>query len=73
MFTGREHGSPVFTAALPTARVHGFTNRVNGPCSRVMWTGAREHGPQTRPVNCTAPYGQCTLPVFTRAVDEHGP
>jgi len=22
-----------------------FTGRVDGPCSRVVWTGAREHGP----------------------------
>jgi len=21
-----------------------FTGRVDGPCSRVVWTGAREHG-----------------------------
>jgi len=34
-----------------TAREHGCsvcTGRVNGPCSRVLWTGAREHGPRTR-------------------------
>jgi len=25
-----------------------FTGRVDGPCSRVVWAGAREHGPRTR-------------------------
>ena len=30
------------------------TTRVHGPCSRVAWTGAREHGPQT-PLVCTEP------------------
>jgi len=40
-----------------------LTGRVDGPCSRVVWTGARQHGPWTRvskmtPVLDTRVYGR---------------
>jgi len=31
--------------------------RVHGPCSRVVWAGARGHGPRTRPVNTARKHG----------------
>jgi len=56
----REHGRstrPVFTGAQYILPV--FTGRVDGPCSRLVWTGAREHGPRTR------------LSTMTPAFDTH--
>ena len=48
--TGRRHGSSVRTTRVHFTDVQNdtrFTVRVYGPCSRAVWTGARE----TRPVN----------------------
>ena len=60
----REYGQliqSVFTGARYTLPV--FTGLVDGPYSRVVWTGAREHGPRTRLSAMT--------PVFDTHV--HGP
>jgi len=43
--------------------------RVDGPYSRVVWTGAREHGPWTRVV-CTDPYCDVQTAFFVSDQDE---
>ena len=43
--TGRRHGP--WTRLLGT-HYRVFTGRVDRACSRVVLTGAREHGPRTR-------------------------
>jgi len=76
--TTREHGfhfgipcsrpstRPPFTGARYSLPV--FMGRAHGPCLPARWTGDREHGPRTRPVNtvvCTEIYCHYWLTAVT--------
>jgi len=58
----------VLTARDSVYRAFVFTVRVDGPFSRVMWTGAREHGPQTPVSKMTAVLNTHVYGPWTRIV-----